>query len=76
VSGPRQPARNQPAVPAEHGTVAVPKHPMSALTTFELRDYRRDLTKVPFPPPFRPWMPHWPRKTLELGKEEVLSQGG
>ena len=40
MNGPRQPVRNQPAVPAEPGAVAVPKHPVSALATFELRDYR------------------------------------
>jgi hypothetical protein len=28
------------------GAVAVPKHPVSALTTFELRDYRRDLERA------------------------------
>ena len=28
------------------GVVAVPKHPVSALTTFELRDYRRDLERA------------------------------
>ena len=43
VTGPRQPATSQAAVP---GTVAVPKHPVSALTTFELRDYRRDLERA------------------------------
>jgi hypothetical protein len=30
-------------MPAEPGTVAVPRHPVHALTTFELRDYRRHL---------------------------------
>jgi hypothetical protein len=29
-----------------NGVVAVPKHPVSALTTFELRDYRRDLERA------------------------------
>jgi hypothetical protein len=43
VNGPRQPARSQPAMPAEPGTVAVPRHPVHALTTFELRDYRSHL---------------------------------
>ena len=43
MNGPRQPATSQAAVP---GTVAVPKHPVSALTTFELRDYRRDLERA------------------------------
>ena len=40
------------------GTVAPPRHPMHALTTYELRDYRRQLeraiaffdTKNPVPP--------------------------
>jgi hypothetical protein len=30
-------------MPAEPVTVEQPKHPMHALTTFELRDYRRQL---------------------------------
>jgi hypothetical protein len=30
-------------MPAEPVTVQQPKHPLHALTTFELRDYRRDL---------------------------------
>jgi hypothetical protein len=46
VNGPRRPVPNQPAVPAEPGAVAVPKHPVSALATFELRDYRRDLERA------------------------------
>jgi hypothetical protein len=46
VNGPRQHVPNQPAVPAEPGSVAVPKHPVSALTTYELRDYRRDLERA------------------------------
>ena len=28
------------------GAAAVPKHPVSALTTFELRNYRRDLERA------------------------------
>ena len=43
MNGLRQPATSQAAVP---GTVAVPKHPVSALTTFELRDYRRLLERA------------------------------
>lgn len=35
------PARPQPPGPTEPGTVAPPLHPMHALTTYELRDYRR-----------------------------------
>jgi len=30
-------------MPAESVTVEQPKHPLHALTTFELRDYRREL---------------------------------
>lgn len=30
-------------MPAEPVTVAQPKHPLHALTTYELRDYRREL---------------------------------
>jgi hypothetical protein len=30
----------------EHLTVPPPKHPLPALTTYELRDYRRDLEKA------------------------------
>jgi len=43
VTGPRQPATSRAAAP---GTVAVPKHPVHALTTYELRDYRRDLERA------------------------------
>ena len=43
MTGPRQPATSQPAVP---GTMAVPKHPVHALTTYELRDYRRHLERA------------------------------
>jgi hypothetical protein len=35
------PAGNQPPL-----TVAAPKHPVRALTTYELRDYRRDLERA------------------------------
>jgi hypothetical protein len=31
---------------AEHTIVAPPEHPLPALTTFELRDYRRDLEQA------------------------------
>ena len=45
-------------MPAEPAAVDQPKHPLHALTTYELRDYRRDLeeaiagfdTKDPVPP--------------------------
>jgi hypothetical protein len=38
-----QPVTSQPPVPAEPVTIDLPKHPMYALTTYELRDYRRQL---------------------------------
>ena len=43
MTGPRQPASSQAAPP---GTVAVPKHLVHALTTYELRGYRRDLERA------------------------------
>jgi hypothetical protein len=33
-------------MPAEPATVDQPKHPIHALTTYELRDYRRDLERA------------------------------
>jgi hypothetical protein len=33
-------------MPAEPATVDQPKHPLPALTTYELRDYRRDLERA------------------------------
>lgn len=33
-------------MPADAATVEPPKHPMHALTTFELRDYRRQLERA------------------------------
>jgi hypothetical protein len=33
-------------MPAEPATVEQPKHPLPALTTYELRDYRRDLERA------------------------------
>jgi hypothetical protein len=33
-------------MPAESVTVDQPKHPLHAMTTFELRDYRRDLERA------------------------------
>jgi hypothetical protein len=33
-------------MPAEPATVEQPKHPIPALTTYELRDYRRDLERA------------------------------
>jgi hypothetical protein len=44
VTSPTQPIRIQPPPrAAESVLVALPGHPMHALTTFELRDYRRQL---------------------------------
>ena len=37
------PATSQPPGPADPGTVTPPQHPVHALTTYELRDYRRQL---------------------------------
>lgn len=33
-------------MPSDAVTVEQPKHPLHALTTFELRDYRRDLERA------------------------------
>jgi hypothetical protein len=40
-------------MPIEPGTVSQPKHPVSQLTTYELRDYRRQLEHAiaDLPPP-------------------------
>jgi hypothetical protein len=46
VNGPGQPARNQPAMPAEPAAVNPPKHPLYALTTYELTDRRRELERA------------------------------
>jgi hypothetical protein len=43
VTSPSQPAHGQPPAATEPGAVEPPKHAMHALTTFELRDYRREL---------------------------------
>jgi hypothetical protein len=43
VTSPGQPTPSQPARPAEPMVVTPPQHPMRALTTYELRDYRRQL---------------------------------
>jgi len=37
------PAANKPAGPIDPVAVTPPKHPLHALTTYELRDYRRQL---------------------------------
>jgi hypothetical protein len=46
VNNPAQPALSHPPVPAGDVTVETPKHPVHALTTYELRDYRRDLERA------------------------------
>jgi len=46
VNGPGQPARNQPAMPPEPAAVSPPRHPLYALTTYELRDRRRELERA------------------------------
>ena len=43
MTSPSQPAHGQPPAATEPGAVEPPKHAMHALTTFELRDYRREL---------------------------------
>jgi hypothetical protein len=48
-------------------TVGQPKHPLPALTTFELRDYRRELERAiaffdknpPYPRPGQACKPGW-----------------
>lgn len=46
MTSPAQPALSHPPAPAGDVTVATPKHPVHALTTYELRDYRRDLERA------------------------------
>jgi hypothetical protein len=46
VNGPGQPTRNQPAMPAQPAAVGPPKHPLYALTTYELKDRRRELERA------------------------------
>lgn len=43
MTSPGQPAPASPAVPAEAAALARPRHPLPALTTFELRRYQREL---------------------------------
>jgi len=53
-----------PTEPAEPAAVDQPKHPLHAMTTFELRDYRRALEnaiaffdrQTPPMPPARGWL--------------------
>jgi hypothetical protein len=46
VNGPGQPASNQPAMSVEPAAVGPPKHPLYALTTYELKDRRRELERA------------------------------
>ena len=73
MTSPGQPARPQPLAPGEPVTVAPPRHAMHALTTYELRDYRRRLESViaffdkknPVPPA---------RDGLQARLDEVLAE--
>jgi hypothetical protein len=40
------PREDQLSMTSEHMTVDPPEHPLHALTTYELRDYRRELEKA------------------------------
>jgi hypothetical protein len=40
------PRKDQLSMTTEHMTVDPPGHPLHALTTYELRDYRRELEKA------------------------------
>ena len=67
------PARPQPPRAAEPGTVAAPKHQMHALTTYELRDYRRQLeTAIAFFDRQDPVPPA--RHRLQARLDEVLTE--
>jgi len=46
VNSPARPALSHPPVPDGDVTVETPKHPVHALTTYELRDYRRELERA------------------------------
>ena len=46
MNGPGQPARNQPTMPTQPVAVGPPKHPLYALTTYELKDRRRELERA------------------------------
>ncbi len=60
-------------MPADPVTVDPPKHPLPALTTFELRDFRRDLERAiaffdrqdPVPPA---------RRRLQARLDDVLAE--
>ena len=45
MNGPGQPVTNQPARAAGPAAVGPPKHPLYALTTYELKDRRRELER-------------------------------
>ena len=63
----------QPAAPAGPGTVAAPEHQMHALTTYELRDYRRQLeTALAFFDRQHPVPPA--RSRLQARLDEVLTE--
>lgn len=62
-----------PGQPAEPVTVAPPKHQMHALTTYELRDYRRQLeTAIAFCERQAPVPPA--RRRLQARLDEVLTE--
>ena len=46
MTSPSQPAPSQPPTAASPETVAAPQHPLHQLTTFELRDFRRELEQA------------------------------
>ena len=43
---PDLPCEDKPSMTTEHTTVNPPKHPLHAMTTYELRDYRRELERA------------------------------
>jgi hypothetical protein len=46
MTSPSQAISSQPTGHADPASVEPPKHPMHALTTFELREYRRQLERA------------------------------
>ena len=75
MTRPGQPAPPQTAGPAEpvSVTVAAPKHQMHALTTYELRDYRRQLeTAIAFFDRQHPVPPA--RDRLQASLDAVLAE--
>jgi hypothetical protein len=73
VTSPSQPARSQPPAATGPGAVEPPKHPLHALATFELKEYRRQLESAiaffdqqdPVPPA---------RRRLQAKLDEVLAE--